>query len=576
MLRRVNHILKTLSIKDLRQLNREFGFPDTGNQAILIQRLLTGPKIIEDNFIFSEAKNLVSRQVGGANLEKLKSKYLSNLEQKYQENVKNKTETVKQLTADELFGLFVAADPSDNHKYTEWLLSGYLHNGIKRLEDLQARALPGLQNYEKLLRKKILKHVNPEQYWTDERNILNYLGLSGGPFKKRQYPGLEDLLEKYQSELEKIHGAQAQRLEARSEAKVVFENDLVRVYQPLTEAAACYYGQKTRWCTAGTQNNMFDAYSYDGPIYIIIPKEPTYKDEKYQFQHETGQYMDEKDKAVDPFELFQKYNMTSELDKVLISIDDPNDPDLIKYPNNPIKIDLSDRELIYVPNWIFKFTRRGSIQILDLSENDIRVIPPKIGQLTNLQRLDLTTNHIQIIPPEIGQLTNLRHIDFENNKIQIIPPEIGQLTNLKTLSIGANWIEIIPSSISLLTNLKYLYLGDNKIEIIPPEIGQLTNLVKLHLVYNKLTSLPAELGQLTNLKTLYIFRNRLTSLPPEIGQLTNLEKLSVFHNRLTSLPPEIGQLTNLIELDISDNPNLELDSELIAKLESQNTKIITT
>src|SRR3972149_1500890 len=180
--------------------------------------------------------------------------------------------------------------------------------------------------------------------------------------------------------------------------------------------------------------------------------------------------MDEKDKAVDPFELFQKYNMTSELDKVLISIDDPNDPDLIKYPNNPIKIDLSDRELIYVPNWIFKFTRRGSIQILDLSENNIRVIPPKIGQLTNL--------------------------------------------------------------------------------------------VKLHLVYNKLTSLPAELGQLTNLKTLYIFRNRLTSLPPEIGQLTNLEKLSVFHNRLTSLPPEIGQLTNLIELDISDNPNLELDSEL--------------
>ena len=52
-------------------------------------------------------------------------------------------------------------------------------------------------------------------------------------------------------------------------------------------------------------------------------------------------------------------------------------------------------------------------------------------ELYNLQTLDLSENQISVIPPEIGQLINLQYLYLYGNQISVIPTEIGQLTNLK-------------------------------------------------------------------------------------------------------------------------------------------------
>ena len=60
------------------------------------------------------------------------------------------------------------------------------------------------------------------------------------------------------------------------------------------------------------------------------------------------------------------------------------------------------------------------------------IIPPEVGNLTNLTYLDLSRSELSgSIPSEIWTLTNLRKLFLSSNQLTgSIPPEIGNLTNL--------------------------------------------------------------------------------------------------------------------------------------------------
>ena len=93
----------------------------------------------------------------------------------------------------------------------------------------------------------------------------------------------------------------------RGDAKEVFNDDSVRIIVPQDKQAACYYGQGTRWCTAATgSQNYFDRYHRDGPLYILLPKKPTYDGEKYQLHFGTDQFMDEQDDPINLVEILTK------------------------------------------------------------------------------------------------------------------------------------------------------------------------------------------------------------------------------------------------------------------------------
>ena len=143
----------------------------------------------------------------------------------------------------------------------------------------------------------------------------------------------------------------------------------------------------------------------------------------------------------------------------------------------------------------------------------------------------------------------------------LIPPELGNLTNLKKLTLGNNELTgPIPPELGNLTNLTFLSLSSNELTgPIPPELGQLTQLEILEISHNRLTGpIPSELGQLTSLLSLNLFNNELTgSIPPELGQLTSLQRLILNNNKLTgSIPPELSQLTSLLSLYIHRNNQL--------------------
>ena len=74
--------------------------------------------------------------------------------------------------------------------------------------------------------------------------------------------------------------------------------------------------------------------------------------------------------------------------------------------------------------------------MLDLSMNELQILPPEIGNLTNLKYINLGYNYLCGLPPEIGNLTNLENLKINNNNLYSLPPEICNLKKIKTLVVS--------------------------------------------------------------------------------------------------------------------------------------------
>lgn len=181
-------------------------------------------------------------------------------------------------------------DPTPNKKYTQWLARNYIRGNTK-LEDVTSTVAEALHKFDLLSRRKKL---------TPEYSDIN------------KYPSFGNFLDV----MDQFELPEDQEM-PRGEAKVVYEDASVRIIVPEDQAAACYYGQGTRWCTAATKAyNYFDRYNRQGPMYILLPKKPRWAGEKYQLHFPSEQFMDENDDPVDLAELvFDKFPSVSDFIK---------------------------------------------------------------------------------------------------------------------------------------------------------------------------------------------------------------------------------------------------------------------
>jgi hypothetical protein len=182
-------------------------------------------------------------------------------------------------------------DPSPNKQYVQWVVMRYIDGGISRFEDI-------LTTIETLLRK--YHELKVHRALPAEMSDI-------GRYKTKQ-----DLI-KLWNDVNLHHQALETKLQRaddealpKGNAKVVFDNEEMRVIIPQDKQAACYYGQGTQWCTASTSSaNYFDHYNNDGPLYIIIPKNAHHEGEKYQLHFESNQHMNENDGAISIVSLFK-------------------------------------------------------------------------------------------------------------------------------------------------------------------------------------------------------------------------------------------------------------------------------
>lgn len=164
------------------------------------------------------------------------------------------------------------------------------------------------------------------------------------------------------------------------------------------------------------------------------------------------------------------------------------------------------------------------IKRLTLSAN-LTAFPLEILSLaSSLEILDLSNNQLTCLPAEIAQLTKLKILFASNNQFVTLPEVLGQCPNLEMVGFKSNQINQVPAA-SLPIKLRWLILTDNRLEVLPDSLGERPRLQKLALAGNCLTELPQTLSQCHNLELVRISANRLTTCPE---QLFSLPKLAWF------------------------------------------------
>ena len=207
--------------------------------------------------------------------------------------VKELAKTQPQQLIDIILQYVEKGDPTPNKEYSQSIAKMY-SNGLSKMEDVVSTLADYLTKFDRLKRKK---KIQPP------RNDFN---------RYRDLESFYDVVDEYPDEEE------AKPSEVKQNVKELYRDNNLIVTIPQDVQAACYYGQGTRWCTAGKNNNMYDYYTKGNkPLYIIIPRQPAHAGEKYQFHFETKQFMDEQDRQIGAGGIVKLVKRFPELTKIL-------------------------------------------------------------------------------------------------------------------------------------------------------------------------------------------------------------------------------------------------------------------
>ncbi len=230
--------------------------------------------------------------------------------------------------------------------------------------------------------------------------------------------------------------------------------------------AACFYGGnslhsgkgETGWCTSAPGLRWFNNYIKNGPLYVVIPNEPTSfrSDDKkvgdvsglpalrYQFHFPSDQFMDPNDRQINLVDFLTKNPELKEVFKpefmkgltgtegTSVSVEYPRDSAskfITLYGFDEFFENLPDN--LERLDFVKSSGRFGSD---DKSEVSLE-LPKSIGRFKNLNALHLEAI-LNKVPKEIGELKDLVFLSLPNNpNLTNIPKEISNLKNLQVINL---------------------------------------------------------------------------------------------------------------------------------------------
>ena len=240
---------------------------------------------------------------------------------------------------------------------------------------------------------------------------------------------------------------------------------------------------------------------------------------------------------------------------------------------DPQKIDLEDCDLINDVDSLWVKCLRKDITSLDLSRNNLPVLPDEMKEFKDLEELTLYSNNLTSLPAWISSFKKLKTLNIGSNPITELPENIGDLSELINFEAIGSKLTTLPASFSKLKKLQEINFYRNNLTDLPSSCSELPELTFLELSYNKITSLDHPV-KFEKLEKLYIesnpvtkihdsfFSDSLTSLkvkftelgfPKAIANSKNLESLDIVASKATEIPPDIFSLQHLSFINLTNN-----------------------
>ncbi|TGE06337.1 leucine-rich repeat-containing protein kinase family protein [Hymenobacter fodinae] len=112
------------------------------------------------------------------------------------------------------------------------------------------------------------------------------------------------------------------------------------------------------------------------------------------------------------------------------------------------------------------FGRLHKLRILFCSDNHFTEVPAVLGQCPQLSMVGFKANHLHTLPA--AALTPaLRWLILTDNELRILPPELGQCTHLQKLMLAGNYLTHLPDTMQACTRLELLRIADNEFTELP-------------------------------------------------------------------------------------------------------------
>jgi hypothetical protein len=191
-------------------------------------------------------------------------------------------------TSNDAYNVYNPEDMEAWHSHVNWVLHRYAHGGIESTKDIP-KVLSNLAKFHKLTK---IKSVEPrdedggeEIAYDAEGNEISAVApkYRANPISLSKWKNASDL----QTFLDKANPLEGGANLGKKEYTIIDENKDWHVVIPHTAKAACDLGKGASWCTT---SYAFQNYNKDGPLYIMLPKDPNV--EKMQMHVESAQFKD--------------------------------------------------------------------------------------------------------------------------------------------------------------------------------------------------------------------------------------------------------------------------------------------
>ena len=161
---------------------------------------------------------------------------------------------------------------------------------------------------------------------------------------------------------------------------------------------------------------------------------------------------------------------------------------------------------------------------------DLTSFPGEIFDLADsLEVLDLSHNQLSQLPEDLPRLHRLRVLFLSYNQFETVPEVLGRCPQLSMIGFKGNQIAHLPAE-ALPAQTRWLILTDNHLESLPDRLGCLPKLEKLMLAGNRLRRLPEAMANCQNLALLRLAANQLEELPDWLTTLPRLAWLAYAGN----------------------------------------------